>query len=292
MNNYSIWVLEYANVPQMATGLFVYGAYNAGTRKMPYCYVVIKGHGQTTMVDVGYNHRLHGEVLATRYGVENWQAPRVVLSECDIAPEDVKCVFITHAHFDHMGNTDAFPNATFYIQERELSKWIWAMSLERRFRWLLGGIDTSDIMRVVDLARQGRLICVNGSRENVLPGIDLCAAFDTHTWGSMYVRVRNDLKTSSADTYILAGDLVYAYENMRGHDASDREYIPIGNATGSQSDLIQTTEAMLAAVGHDDRRIIPVHEDRLRDVFPSRIAANGLRITEVALADGDRSRVR
>jgi Metal-dependent hydrolases of the beta-lactamase superfamily I len=38
-------------------------------------------------------------------------------------------VFITHAHFDHMGGTDDFPNATFYVQERELSKWVWAMSL-------------------------------------------------------------------------------------------------------------------------------------------------------------------
>ena len=82
---------------------------------------------------------------------------------------------MTHAHFDHMGNIEAFPNATFYIQERELSKWVWTMSLERRFRWLMLGIDPADIMRLVDLARQGRLVCVDGDRENVLPGIDLHA---------------------------------------------------------------------------------------------------------------------
>ena len=49
-----------------------------------------------------------------------------------MAPADVAHVFITHAHFDHMGDTDEFPNATFYIQERELSKWVWAMALDRR----------------------------------------------------------------------------------------------------------------------------------------------------------------
>ena len=52
-----------------------------------------------------------------------------------------------------------FPNATFYIQERELSQWVWTMSLDRRFRWLMLGIDPADIMRTVDLARQGRLVC-------------------------------------------------------------------------------------------------------------------------------------
>ena len=108
-----------------------------------------------------------------------------------------------------MGATDDFPHATFYVQERELSKWVWAMSLGRRFRWLMGATDPGDILRAVDLARQGRLVCVDGDMEDVLPGIDLHAAFDTHTWGSMFVNVRVDGKQPSKDAYILAGDLIY-----------------------------------------------------------------------------------
>ena len=45
-------------------------------------------------------------------------------------------------------------------------------------------------------------------------------------------------------------------------------------------------------VGGDVRRVIPIHEEGLKDVFPSRITAEGLRITEIALADGETSRVR
>ena len=192
MSAYSIWVMEYAYVVKQPTSLFIYGAHNQGHRKMPYGYIVIKGHGRTMMVDVGYNHQAYGKVLAESYGVENWHPPQTVLAEVGVRPDEVSTVFQTHAHFDHMGNIEAFPNATFYIQERELSKWVWSMSLERRFRWLMLGIDPADIMRLVDLARQGRLVCVDGERENVAPGIDLHAAFDTHTWGSMYVTVRND----------------------------------------------------------------------------------------------------
>jgi glyoxylase-like metal-dependent hydrolase (beta-lactamase superfamily II) len=292
MSHYSIWVLEYAYVPEQATSLFLYGAHNQGHRKMPYGYILIKGGGHIAMVDVGYNHKAYGETLATMYGVRNWHGPREVLAECGVAPEDVKTVFVTHAHFDHMGNTDEFPNATFYLQERELSKWVWAMSLERRFRWLMLGIDPADILRAVDLARQGRLVALDGDREDVLPGIDLHAAFDTHTWGSMYITVRNDLTPQSADRWIFAGDLVYAHENVRGLDPNDPQYIPVGLATGSQFTLIMTAEEMVKQAHGDPDRVIPVHEERLKDLFPSRITRAGLRITELALADGEPSRVR
>jgi N-acyl homoserine lactone hydrolase len=292
MNSYSIWVLEYAWVANYHLSGLIYGAHNQGYCKLPYGYVLIKGAGHIALVDVGYNHKAYGEVLATTYGVENWHPPRTVLAEVGVGPEDVSTVFITHAHFDHMGNIGDFPNAVFHIQERELSKWVWAMSLDRRFRWFMGGIDPADILRAVDLARQGRLVSVNGDREEVLPGIDLHAAFDTHTWGSMYVRVRNDLARNSTNTWVFAGDLVYKHENLRGTDASDPQYIPAGLATGSQSNLVMTTDAMIKAVDGNCYRVIPVHEERLKDMYPSRITKEGLRVTELALADGEVSKVR
>jgi hypothetical protein len=191
-----------------------------------------------------------------------------------------------------MGALDQYPKATFYIQERELTKWVWAMSLERRFRWLMLGIDPADIMKAVDLARQGRLVCVEGDRENVLPGIDLHAAFDTHTWGCQYVTVRNDLSPNSQNAWVFSGDLVYAHENLRGTDPNDPQYVPVGLATGSQFSLIMTAEEMTKRVGGDYTHVIPVHEERLKDLFPSRITKTGLRVTELALADGEKSRVR
>jgi N-acyl homoserine lactone hydrolase len=292
MTAYSLWVMEYAAVPSYPLSGLVYGAHNQGTRKLPYCYIVLKGQGHLAMIDVGYNHKAHGEVLANTYGVKGWYPPRTVLGEIGIAPEDVSTIFITHSHFDHMGNIEDFPKATFYIQERELSKWVWSMSLERRFRWLMLGIDPADIMRAVDLARQGRLVCVDGDRREVLPGVDLHAAFDTHTWGSMYVLVRNDLAANSKNSYVFCGDLAYTQENLRGFDPKDPEYIPVGLATGSQFNLVMTTEAMVKSVDGDINRVIPPHEERLKDLYPSRITKTGLRITELALADGEKSRVR
>jgi N-acyl homoserine lactone hydrolase len=91
---------------------------------------------------------------------------------------------------------------------------------------------------------------------------------------------------------VFAGDLVYAHENLRGTDPNDPQYIPVGLATGSQFSLIMTAEEMTKRAGGDFRRVIPVHEERLKDIFPSRTTKAGLRITELALADGEQSRVK
>lgn len=292
MAKYSLWVLEYAYIPEHPNSAMVYGAHNQGHQKLPFCYVLIKGQGTAALVDVGYNDADYGKILTETFKVANWRPPATVLRECDVTPEQINHIFITHAHFDHMGATDLFPNATFYLQERELSKWVWTMSLGRKFRWLMGAVDPADIMRLVDLARRGRLVSVEGAREDVLPGIDLHPVYDAHTPASQYVMIRNDGKRQSADGWILAGDLIYKFENLTGGDKADPYYVPVGLATGSQTNLIFATDEMIKRVGGETRRVIPVHEERLKEVFPSRSAESGLRITEMALADGQRSLVR
>jgi N-acyl homoserine lactone hydrolase len=291
MAMYSIWVLEYAYVPSAPAGGVVYGAHTEPPRKVPYGYVLIKGNGTLAMVDVGYNHQAYGREMADRFGVHGWQPASAVLAEAGVSPADVQHVFLTHAHFDHAGNTDSFPNATFYLQERELSKWVWAQSLDQRFRWLMTATDPGDIARIGALAGQGRLVSIDGDREDVLPGIDIRAAHDTHTWGCQYVTVRNDGRRESEDTWVLAGDLVYSYDNLRGMDPLSPNYIPVGLAIESQCNLLFATDAMIQAAGGDYKRVVPVHEDRLSAEFPSRITKAGLRIIEIALADSDQSLV-
>ena len=295
MSKYSIYVLEYSYVANYHVSGIIYGAHNQGYRKLPYCYALIKSDEHVAMIDVGYNHKEYGGYLGEKFGVENWRSPRTVLAEVGLTPEDVDSVFITHAHFDHLGNVEDFPNAKFYIQQRELSKWIWAMSLPDRMKWMMVAIDPSDILKAVDLARQGRLVCVDGDMEDVLPGIDLHAAFDSHTYGSMWISLRNDLATKSSDPWALAGDLIYVYENLEGDGSAvglDKIYNPVGLAVGSTTNLILTTEEIMKSVGYETKRVIPVHEERLKDVFPSRMTKDGLRISEICLASGQSSLVR
>lgn len=291
MADYSIWVLEHAAVEKFPLSVMMYGPQYQGTRKLPYAYALLRGKGETILIDTGYDHVNHGKMLAELYGVTNFHPPAQVLAECGVAPKDVTSVFITHAHFDHMGAMDHFPNAKFYIQQREIDKWVWALTLGPEYRFLVGAVDPGDIAKAVELARQGRMICIDGDREDVLPGIDVHLAADTHTYGSMYVTIRNDGAKNSRDVWIFAGDLLYTYDNLSGLDESNPQIVPIGLAVGSQSNLIFASADMLKAVGGEKRRVIPIHEDRLKKIFPSRLTSAGLQVVEIALAEGDSSRV-
>ena len=291
MADYSIWVLEYAAVEKFPLGVMLYGPQYQGTRKLPYAYALIKGKGETILIDTGYDHVNYGKALAESYGVSNFHGPRQVLAECGVAPEDVTTVFITHAHFDHMGAIEHFPNAKFYIQKRELDQWVWALTLGPEYRFLVGGGDPADIVKAVEVAKQGRLVLVEGEMEDVFPGIDLHLAADTHTYGCMYVTIRNDGARDSADTWVFAGDLIYTYDNLTGLDPNAPQIVPIGLAVGSQHNLIFSSAKMLKSVSGEVRRVVPVHENRLKDEFPSRLTNANLQVVEIALADGESSKV-
>jgi N-acyl homoserine lactone hydrolase len=294
MAEYSIWVVEYASAPVNDRGLILYGASNQGTRPMPYAYVVMQSGDHVAMVDVGHNHADFGKTLADRYGCLHWHGPREALALCGLRPEDVDTIFITHAHFDHFGNAEAFPRARFYVAEEEIEKSIWALAQPPRLGFLAGAIDPGDLTKAAALAASGRLVLVKEDMSDVLPGIDLHLAPDTHSYSSMWVALRNDRRQDSSDAWVLAGDLVYAYENIgglaTGVDAGG-EYVPVGFAIGSQTKLILATEQMLKTVGHERRRVVPVHEERLKDMFPTHRNAPGLSISEICLADGAASRV-
>ena len=73
MADYSIWVMEYAYIPEVPISSVIYGAHNQGVRKLPYGYVLIKGQGVIAMVDVGYNHSDYGQVLGEKFGAQAWQ---------------------------------------------------------------------------------------------------------------------------------------------------------------------------------------------------------------------------
>jgi len=292
MVDYSIHVLEYARTLNYPKAALVYGAFDDEPVTMPFSYVLLRGRGHVALVDVGYAHRDHGKYLANKYHIENWRSPQVVLAECGVAPEDVDTVFITHAHFDHFGNVEDFPNATFYIQREEIERWTWVLSLPDRMRWMTASIDPGDILRAVDLSAEGRMKLLDGDIENAIPGIDLHIAKDSHTYGSMWVSVRNNQGRHGEDIWILPGDLVCQFENVK-MDGSlidvESMYNPGAQTVGSYTNIVLAIEEMMKLVEYDERRIVPVHEARLADHFPSRITSEGLTISEICLADEEDS---
>ena len=140
--DYSIRVIEFARATS-PLGLLLHG--QAGEREIPYCFTVLRSAEHTILVDSGYQHTGRGRELADEDGISVWQDPAGLMARAGAAPGDVDAIVVTHAHFDHLGNVAAFPNATVYIQRREVEKWSWAVSLPRSMDWLKQGVSLDDL---------------------------------------------------------------------------------------------------------------------------------------------------
>jgi glyoxylase-like metal-dependent hydrolase (beta-lactamase superfamily II) len=286
MADYSIWVVEYARVVEFARGILLYGDWNTGTVVAPYCYAVIKGEGHVAVVDTGFDNVEFGKVLGDSYGVSDWQPADVVLKRIGIDPAEVDTMILTHNHFDHAGGVEFFPNAHVYFQGREVSKYLWAKSLpDRLSTWLTTAVDPDLMLWLVNRMKQGRLTLLEGEHE-VMPGVRIVPAHDTHTAGSQYVTV----ETANGGRFLLAGDNCYVFENFTGR-GGDGNFVPIGLVFGSVERCVVTMEEMWQYVGEDAARIIPFHEQKIWEQYPSRQFDDTLHVAELALAPGEPSRV-
>jgi glyoxylase-like metal-dependent hydrolase (beta-lactamase superfamily II) len=284
MADYSLWIVEYARVVEYPVSGILYGAHNQGTMVLPYCYGILKSDDHLAVVDTGFNNEDFGKVLGDTFGVSDWQPPEVVMKRIGFDPADVDTVILTHNHFDHAGGVDFFPNAHVYIQSREVSKYMWARGLPDRLQWLTTATDPDLMLQLVQRMNRGKLTLVEGEAE-VLPGVRVWPAFDTHTAGSQYVTVDND----HDGLWLMAGDNMYIYENVTGR--GDGRYIPIGFGMGSIEKGLLTTEEMYQRVGGEVRRLVPFHEERMWESFPSQRFGDDLHVAELSIRTGDISRL-
>jgi len=285
VTDYSVWVLEYGYVDQFPASNLFAAQPNEGYRRMPYCFALVRSAQRCILVDTGFADEAVYQRLTAKYGRTQWAPPTEVLRRAGVHPDDVDTVLLTHNHFDHAGCAAAFRNAHLYIQRRELAEYAAALALPRRFEFLTRSCEATLPALFEERARAGHATLAEGELE-VAPGVVLRPAFSTHTAGSQVVSVMN----GQNGPWFLAGDNVYAYENLEGL-GGDGILAPIAMTTGSATDWLRFADGLLSAAGGDTRRIIPFHEGRLWERFPSREFGDGLHLAEISLAGGHDSLV-
>jgi N-acyl homoserine lactone hydrolase len=285
MSDYSIWLLEYARILEYPTSALIYGAHNAGTRVLPFTFFALQSQDHLVLVDTGYEDNEYTRAATAGWGMQDWQPPEEMLRRIGLDPGDVDTVILSHHHFDHAGNLGAFPNATFYIQHRDVDNFMVKLCAAPRNKWMASGLDPNTITALASAGVDGRVRLLEGEA-NILPGLDVRPAFDTHTDGSQYVIVADGDRAP----WIIAGDAVLVDENLLGFDG-DGTMIPIGLAQGGQERSIWVMEDMLQVAGGDTSRILPFHEVRTWDRYPSNRYDDQLHVAEIALASGATSRL-
>jgi glyoxylase-like metal-dependent hydrolase (beta-lactamase superfamily II) len=281
--DYSIWGLAYtrSNMPRDFFGGTLINS-NQGQVRNPMVFSALLG-GRTgerprpIVVDTG----MKGSWSPSGKGYENVESPATVLAKVGIDAGAVETVILTHLHFDHAGNLDAFPNAVFHVQRAEFEGWrrvfAWEGPLGTDSRmWPLSSMSRADFDYFERLIGEGRVRFVDGDQE-IAPGVNVRLARDSHTFGSQWVEVE-----TGSGPHVVAGDCVYWYVNV------ERMWPP-GYLQGNAWNLIETYREIRRLLKDEVNRIVPGHDPELFERHPSWIAGHNP-VAEVHLAAGERSR--
>ena len=193
----------------------------------------------------------------------------------NIAADAISDIFITHAHFDHMGSIAEFPKARIYFQKSELMSWYEAIALPPRFGHLTLIIDPDNLRSALDASIAHRVTLIDGDKDNVLPGIHVRLG-SGHTIGQQFVVIE-----TAAGRRIISGDCVYSRRQFTGHK-NDGVYVPLNNATGSVWEQLKTIDKMNDELEGDMTRLVVLHDIERWKGLPVVKDVQGFRIVKVA----------
>jgi glyoxylase-like metal-dependent hydrolase (beta-lactamase superfamily II) len=290
MGNYSIWLLEYGYCTTQAVSSLVYGKHNQGECTIPFTFMIVKGNGHTIAVDTGYYDEGYAHELTVRFGVDKMISIDDAMASIGISGADVDTVILTHAHYDHAGGIKAFPNAHFYIQQKEFLDWMKVLAKPHQFDFLSIAIDPNDIKNMIDLMTENRLTFLDGTVKDLLPGIDLVPVFDSHTYGLQLVSITNTDADNNPDTWVFTTDACYSFDNF-GEEDFNGVYRPVGFGVGNLTEMVEALDTVMKLSGNRmDRMIIP-HEPAMWENFPVKVDSNNMHVAEICLAEGEASRI-
>lgn len=283
--DYSIYSLEFCqgDVPtDFVGGVIIHSNEGISRASMLYTLIIggeVGGKQHVALVDCGFRN----DYWLDRFPFTKWESPEEVLARVDLRPEDIEVILVSHMHFDHMGNFEAFPNAQLYVQLDEYVGWSQAVETANQLTsdaeraWIFSSFDPTDLTRAAKGIADGRIRFVKGDQE-LLPGVTARLARDSHTFGSQWFKIE-----TQNGPFIVAGDTVYWYENV------ERMWVP-GYGQGNSFNLINLYKTYKEELKGETNRLIPGHDPEIKRRYTSWQSESGNSTTEVNLRAIDASR--
>jgi glyoxylase-like metal-dependent hydrolase (beta-lactamase superfamily II) len=236
---YEVYAIKYAHHERDASENFIGGDPHDGPMPLDYFVWLVRGEGRGLVVDTGFS-----AATAARRGRNHLRCPTEGLRMLGVEASTVSDVVITHLHYDHVGNFDLFPAASFHLQDDELS---YATGRHMRHPVFSGAFDVEDVVGMVRNVYRGRVRFHDGEAA-LFPGISL-HLIGGHTKGLQVVRV-----ATRRGWLVLASDASHFYANM--------EQVRPFPIVYSVADMVQGYRR-LRELAESDAHIIPGHDPQV-----------------------------
>ncbi len=250
---HEVYAIRYASRMARRSDMFIGGDPHDGPLAMDYFVWLIVADGRPVVVDTGFN----AEVAARRQRA-HLRCPIEALRLLGVDPASVADVVQTHLHYDHVGNFDKLPNATFHLREAEMH---FAVGRHMRHGHLRQSYEVEDVVGMVRANYAGRVRFHDGVVA-LAPGIELHPA-PGHSPGLQFVRVH-----TARGWVVLASDVTHYYENMES-----------GRPFTVAVDLAQMLDGfdLLRAAAPTPAHIVPGHDPQVMQRYaPPRPELEGI----------------
>ncbi len=256
--SYEVFAVRYATRRAAKSELyFRYGSYGEPDveTNLDYYFWVLRDGQRTLMVDTGFSvaaaeRRGFSPAGGDRSKRSYVCSPIEAFARLGIDGPSVAEVIVTHFHWDHIGNLDAFPGATLHVPERELEFWTGPLAHRRQF-W--EHAEGEDISHVEAANRAGRVRTYTDGVQ-LAPGV-AAISLPGHSPGQHGLI----LETASGQV-ILASDATHFYQELE----LDR---PFGVCVDIE-EMYETYET-LRKLAKGGAVVVPGHDPEVAKRFPS-----------------------
>jgi glyoxylase-like metal-dependent hydrolase (beta-lactamase superfamily II) len=205
---------------------------------LDYFVWVLRNENRTILVDTGFSTA--GGERRKRTMLTH---PTAIWAALGITPESAPPIVLTHAHFDHAGNLDHFPQSTIITAEAELEFWHGPQAHREMFHH---SVEDAELAYLQQVRAEGRLTTFRG-RHQVAPGVEL-VELGGHTPGQSMVIV-----ATAEGPVVLASDAVHFYEELeRGMPfMSVADLVEMYDAFDLLNGMLADGRASVVVSGHD-----------------------------------------
>lgn len=242
---YEVYAIKYGRHERNASANFLGGDPHDGPMPLDYFVWLVRGEGCEIVVDTGFN-----VATAARRQRRIMRPVEQGLADMGVDVAKVKDVVITHLHYDHVGNFDLFPAATFHLQDLEMQ---YATGRCMAVEAMRHAYDVEDVVGMVRRVYAGRVRFHEGDGE-IAPGVTVHHV-GGHTMGLQVVRI-----ATRRGWVVLASDASHFYANME-----QQRPFPIVYNVGDMVDGWRRARSL----ADSDAHVIPGHDPLVMERYPA-----------------------